>query len=354
MKSILHIATISSNSDGMVNQLSIEDDYDSKEWSTLLITSNKRYKKENFTNVCNTTWLLRPLEVYCRYFIQFTHIIAALRKYKFILVRYTICNPFLWVACLLSKKIITIHHTFEYEELGGKLGVLDKFFRKKILSKTKKAIGVTREIANYESSQVSCQQDNFLTFVYHNGIDYGRTTAAKDFREDHCFNLCFIASDCDAPWHGLQEIVDFLDAFPGDIRLHIVGESKYKFNHEFVMQYGSKSFDFIHNEILPICHAALAGQKLSRNSMTTATTLKVREYLAAGIPVISGHIDDALPDDFPYYANIGLVDINSWSKTLDLFSNVSRSQVRSASSKYIDKHEIMRQLIKDLLANDGV
>ena len=47
-----------------------------------------------------------------------------------------------------------------------------------------------------------------------------------------------------------------------------------------------------------------AGDRFSRlidRDMEEACTLKVREYLASGLPVVSGHRDSGLPADFPFY-----------------------------------------------------
>ncbi len=49
------------------------------------------------------------------------------------------------------------------------------------------------------------------------------------------------------------------------------------------------------------CDIGLASFGFSRIGMEEGCTLKVREYLAEGIPVYSGHRDAGLPVDFPYY-----------------------------------------------------
>ena len=53
-----------------------------------------------------------------------------------------------------------------------------------------------------------------------------------------------------------------------------------------------------------------------RNGLTDGCTLKVREMLAMGLPIFSGHKDTALPDNFPYYFSEGgnIEDIIEFSK----------------------------------------
>ena len=84
-----------------------------------------------------------------------------------------------------------------------------------------------------------------------------------------------------------------------------------------------------------------------RVGLTDGCTLKVREMLAMGLPVFSGHKDTALPKDFPYYFSEGgnIEDIIKFSIKV---ANVTRQEVRDASFRYIDKSICFKLLAEDL------
>jgi hypothetical protein len=77
--------------------------------------------------------------------------------------------------------------------------------------------------------------------------------------------------------------------------------------------------------------------------MTQACTLKVREYLAAGIPVYAGHLDSALPPDFPFYV-CGRPDWAIAVAVARRFRNAAREDVVSASRRHIDKSLLLHRL----------
>ena len=77
--------------------------------------------------------------------------------------------------------------------------------------------------------------------------------------------------------------------------------------------------------------------------MNEGATLKVREMLAMGLPIYSGHVDTALPPEFPYYVN-GEVDISAIIDFAQRVRNVPRKTVRGASIPYVDKRVWVEEL----------
>ena len=88
--------------------------------------------------------------------------------------------------------------------------------------------------------------------------------------------------------------------------------------------------------------------RVDNKGLTQACTLKVRDYLAAGVPVVSGH-DDVFPDDFPFYRRTG-TDIDAMLAAAREWRAVDRLTVREAARPYIDKVELVRRLHEELVA----
>jgi len=56
--------------------------------------------------------------------------------------------------------------------------------------------------------------------------------------------------------------------------------------------------------LLASCTAAIGSLALFRNGMEEACSLKVREYLALGLPVIGGYEDSDIPSDAEYFLRL--------------------------------------------------
>ena len=80
--------------------------------------------------------------------------------------------------------------------------------------------------------------------------------------------------------------------------------------------------------------------------MKEACPLKVREYLANGLPVYAGH-KDVFPSTFEYF-RFGLPRMDhilDYARTVVSFP---QHQVREAASDFIDKRILLRQLSDQL------
>lgn len=107
-----------------------------------------------------------------------------------------------------------------------------------------------------------------------------------------------------APWHGIDKIIALAKLLPG-WRFHLVGVSAKDVPEapSNVLLHGSLSL----SEYLPILqkgHIALGTLALHRKGMNEASPLKVREYLALGLPVIIGYRDTDFPEGAPFLLQI--------------------------------------------------
>ena len=122
----------------------------------------------------------------------------------------------------------------------------------------------------------------------------------------------------------------------------------YNLYKEKIKIYGEiKNNDKIY-KIISICDAGISCFYLKKKSMKKANTLKVKEYLAYGLPVISGHYDESLPKNFIYYKKLSLKNYDRWKKVLIKFKTYSRNKIRNKSYNYICKKKIIKNLIKNL------
>lgn len=97
-------------------------------------------------------------------------------------------------------------------------------------------------------------------------------------------------------------------------------------------------------------HIGIVSLAMARIELNEGATLKVREMLAMGLPIYSGHCDTALPPDFPYYVN-GKVDVSAIVEFVRVVGNLPRETVREASRRYIDKRvsiENLGEFLKEL------
>ena len=102
-------------------------------------------------------------------------------------------------------------------------------------------------------------------------------------------------------------------------------------------------------EVIDCCDIGLSCLALDRKGMTDACPLKVREYLAYGLPVYMGHTDSAFPDKFKYIYRGG-VDINEILSFARRARSFLAEEVKEASRVYISKDQLLLNLHKQLYA----
>lgn len=163
-----------------------------------------------------------------------------------------------------------------------------KLLRAKVLAKVSGIIGVTKEIAYHPSNSKYNKPTTFIP----NGINLDEFQTLKNTQiEVDRTGLFFIGSP-GALWHGVDIIEEMAKKLP-EYDFHIVGMDGQNSSNLFWHGYLQKN-EYI--EILKKCHICIGSLALYRNEMYEACTLKVREYLAYGYPVILGYKDSAFND----------------------------------------------------------
>lgn len=228
---------------------------------------------------------------------------------------------YIWLPLVFNPKkikkdliFITEHQTKEEYELSialhKKLTLkpIEKINFKKMFKNLDGIIGVTSEIVNYEIERGGEQKPSF---VLTNGIFVNNFPVKKFVNFKNRLNIIFVSAFASV-WHGFDRLLFGLKKFYEqtnniDIVIYVVGNvengyrdiiSKLGLENKVVFcgaKYG-KELD----EIFDICHIGLGPLAVSRKNLKYASPIKVREYLARGIPVIIGYEDEDIDENFPF------------------------------------------------------
>ncbi len=167
------------------------------------------------------------------------------------------------------------------------------------------------------------------TLRFTNGIDLSKINPViPKEKKDDCINLCAVSSF--EKWHGYERVLKSMGEYYANngkqnIVFHMVGDGtemklykdtveRYNIQNHVIFygrQYG-QALDDIYN----ITDVAVDVFGMYRKNNEVSCSLKSREYLAKGLPVISGCMIDVLEDvpQFEYFKqfpnNNTLIDIN--------------------------------------------
>ncbi len=352
---ILHVAVSMNPSLGVIRQMEYEQEAANElglPWTSLLHTANP------INSPVVYLWTNLPNSLYLRYFFLrkkfHDWLIEVEKNYDLIILRHSV-HDFLEasIANRLSHKLMTMHHTLEIDELRshGMLGpfraLAEKWIGSEIIKRSLGIVAVTPEILRYEHSRSSGSVIK-PQFVYPNGIaQYFKKI--QDLR-GNIPELLFVASYF-SPWHGLDLLLDSIEKSNIDFRIHIVGslsdadKNRCSRDHRVIIHGVLRG-----NEIESLMSSSWCGISslaLERNGMKDACSLKVREYLNAGIPIYANHRDSGLPDDFLYFRQ-GAVDIEKIIKFSYEVRSVSRETIASAASPFISKTRLLNKFYSNL------
>lgn len=296
-----------------------------------------------------------------RNFYFWLQVFKASKHYDIILLRHMSFDPFAFIFSPFIKNRISVHHSKEIEELPlvrkgwkGKVAAwLEKYTGKVVLKNGLAIVGVTREIALYEKARII---ENKALYIYPNGIDFSLYNVIGDRREKNEYHILFMCSYF-SEWHGLDLLLGELEKTTinrqfyihliGNLtkeQLHLVESNPY---NSSIIVYGE--LDRVsYLKIAEKCDVGIASIALYRKNLSEASTLKVREMLAMGLPVFSGHKDVAFDDNFPFYEYSEQFTLKEVLEFCQLHKSSSRQAIRDMSRKYIDKINILANFIYQL------
>lgn len=205
---------------------------------------------------------------------------------------------------------ISEHQAKEIEELhlsfpGLVRLPIEKIKAGKYFKNIDAVIGVTSEIAKYE---VGRAKRDIPYFVLTNGIDVKKYPVKNylEFKGD-VVKMIFVSS-ATIKWHGLDRLLMGMEDYKGNVglELHIVGSVTQNIRNllkslnleKNVMLYGLKYGKEL-DKIFEKMHIAIGTLGLHRQNLKYGSTLKVREYMARGIPFVISYIDEDIEEGFP-------------------------------------------------------
>lgn len=289
------------------------------------------------------------------------------REHDIIMMRHMTFDPFSFLFAPLMKKRASVHHAKEVEELriikrdwrGVLASRLEEFSGPFALRRACAIVGVTKEIADYESERSNSASP---TLFYPNGIDTERVSPLQDKRSVKCINIAFTCGTF-ARWHGLDKLISAVNyADSEDLisveNIHLIGKIPAEYVGEILGDVRLRQVFVLHGfmeeseyrTVLDRCDIGLSSFALERERLTEACTLKVREMLAMGLPVYSGHKDAALPADFPFYRNEVSISIKNMVDFGFIMKAKSRDVVAATAKPFINKRNIMESLVRAFAA----
>lgn len=199
--------------------------------------------------------------------------------------------------------------------------------RKAIYSRVTGAVYVSQELMNKNEFRLSSRVPRI---TIGNGIDLNQIEQLPQ-RIQKKPALLFVGS-ANQPWHGIDQLIQFGISKP-DIDIHIVGDSR-NIEQPNLFFYGSLDRES-YREIAAECVAGIGTLNLALKNMNEASPLKVREYLALGLPVISRYVDTdlAASEDF-------ILELPSNSRPLDDFSKEIEEFLEEWSNKRVPRERI--------------
>jgi hypothetical protein len=262
-------------------------------------------------------------------------------KPDYIYHRYDLYYPALIRLMDLLPTVIEIN-TNDYYEYGfsNLRGLYNRLFRSRVISRAAGLVFVTAELsldpvfAKYE--RPSCVIPNGILLE---DIIKCPAPSAKGVR------MIMIGSN-GQPWHGMDKVLALAKLRPAwlfDI-VGYEGETELK-NVRFWGKLGYKDY----KSLLNVADFGIGSLALYRIKMNEGSPIKVREYLAAGLPSIIGYIDSDFPEGAPFLLRLpndkeniikclGLID--------EFVSNWKSKRVERQSIKIIDSRNKERQRLE--------
>lgn len=215
--------------------------------------------------------------------------------------------------------------------------------RSKLLKNASGFVSVSNELI----SDNNFSKFNKASIVIGNGYDFKSVNSKKRGFNDKV-EFVFIGSP-GQKWHGVDKIVQLANVL-SENKFHIIGPTVDDLS-SYNLKIGKNTIfhgylDQIRLEhLVSKCDIGVSTLAIHRNNMNEASSLKSRQYLAQGLPIIVGYKDTDLPDDCDHVLNIGnyennVVDhIEEIKEFRDRVKEIDPDRVIKLSKNYLDQNE---------------
>lgn len=283
-------------------------------------------------------------------FRQATLVNELCERFDAVVLRYPLFDPVLFAFLKRKSRMVTEHHTKEIAELklaGDPRWLTERIFGGIYLSLFGGSVGVTNEIVDYENDRRLRRRP---AMFIPNTVDPEEFLEALD--ADRCIDnrvkFIFVANEF-VRWHGLEEVLKAWKNYARNTsdELHVVGkcpespQAATSGGPIFHGRLGRMELMRLYRE----CDYALGSFRLDLLGMREGSTLKLREYLASGLPVACGQADGAFPDKFPYilYQPAG-PDFAAMRSHCERTSNAARRSIADKAREFIAVDGAVRKL----------
>lgn len=358
-KSILHITAVRELGSGQRNQLIYEVNAAKKipniVWHTLAYHSGKSV--ETFER--SIPWYFDYLILRNLFF--WLVVLKYSKKYDLVLLRHIAFDPFALIFSPFIKNRASIHHAKEIDELKlvrsgikGKLAsFIERITGKVAVKNSLMVVGVTKEIAIYENEERGL---NKPIAVYPNGIEVEKIEVTEDNRVDNEYNILFMCSYF-SEWHGLDILLNSINDSNTNKNffIHLVGNlsehqikniKKNKYKQRIIIYGALSKFEYL--KIVSKCDVGLGSLAMFRQDLKEGSTLKVREMLAMGLPVFSGHKDAAFSEYFEFYLYSQNFEFSNLLDFCEVHKSTTREEVRMAAKEKIEKKNIIESFLSQI------
>ena len=216
-----------------------------------------------------------------------------------------------------AKVVFEINSVQLYERLLQKrpwVGWYEEFFTRRALPKASGFVAVSRSVGDYYAKLTNFK---LPSLVLGNGFEV-KSVSLRNPPPFDGKHLRMIVTANYAIWHGIDRVIAGLAAYTGHLELSlsivgsgpILGELKLQVNRlniadrvSFLGEIYGEQLD----ELFDQSHLAIGALAIHRKKLESASAIKIREYLARGIPfLISGFDDDlaAAPEQERYYMQV--------------------------------------------------
>lgn len=200
----------------------------------------------------------------------------------------TILNKYNVIADINTNDIGEFYYLFKKEKTIKSFirFLVYKFLRGFVLSKVKGIVTITKELAQARNFT----KYNKPTVYISNSIDTDKFKTIKK-QNNGKIELFFIGTP-NQPWHGVDIVENIANNLKNFI-FHIVGIDGTSRENIYYHGYLQQDRYF---EILQKCSVCIGSLAMYRNKMYESNSLKIREYIALGFPIILGCQDVAYQD----------------------------------------------------------
>lgn len=189
----------------------------------------------------------------------------------------------------------------EYKITNFKLYIIENILKRRYFKNISGFICITDEIL-----QIEKKFNDKPGYVLGNGINKDEIKFISKVNDNGYINLLFIGSP-NMAWHGVDRLINsYKNAVnKNKFMIHIVGyENNYNVNNNNIKFYGFINDKNKINELFSISDLGIGTLALYKKNMNEAAPLKVRQYLAKGLPVVIGYDDVDLKIDLPFVLKV--------------------------------------------------